>query len=162
MHETVLVGESQRAGDLDRDLERLAHLQPTSSHDELLEILALDVLEDDVLASGLLAAVDDRDDVRMLQLCDQTGFPFESFDEVVVLVVLLVEDLQGDVALEERVVGPVDARHPAVADQFLQLVSLRDPLPDHAGKLPAVRVPYAWERARRSLRPSQRPPHQMT
>ena len=58
--------------------------------------------------------------------------------------------------------GTVDARHSAVADQFLQLVSLRDPLPDHAGKLPAVRVPYAWERARRSLRPSQRPPHQMT
>ena len=43
----------------------------------------------------------------------------ESLDEVLVLVVLVVQDLQGDVAFEQRVMGLVDARHPAVPDDFL-------------------------------------------
>ena len=162
MHQTVLVGESQRAGDLDRDLERLADSQVALAHDELFEVLALDVFEDDVLASILLAAVDDGDDVRVLQLCDGAGLSLEPLDEVLVLVVLLVENLERDVALEERVVGPVDARHPAVTDYLLQLVSFRDGLPDHGGKLPALPASHAYERARRSRTPSQRPPHQMT
>ena len=101
MHEAVLVGEPQRAGDLDRDLERLTDVQPALPHDELLEVLTLDVLEDDVLASVLLSPVDDRDDVRMLQLRDGAGLPLEPLDEVFVPVVLLVQDLEGDVALEE-------------------------------------------------------------
>ena len=79
----------------------------------------------------------------MLELCDRAGFPLEPLDKVLVLVVLLVQDLQGDIALEQGVMGSVHPGHPAVTDQFLQLVSLRDGLPDHAGKLPALRAPHA-------------------
>ena len=66
MDEPLLVREREAAGDLDRDLERLADVEPPFADDVLLQILALDVLEDDELASVFLAAVDDRDDIGVL------------------------------------------------------------------------------------------------
>ena len=137
--EPVLVGEREPAGDLDGDLERLAHLEAALADDELLQVLAVDVLEDDVLAAVLLAPVDHRDDVRVLELRDGARLALEALDEVVVVVVLLVQDLQRDVALEQGVVGLVDAGHAAVADDLLQLVSSCDRLPDHGRKLPPSR-----------------------
>src|SRR3954465_7884353 len=56
--EAVLVGERERAGDVDGDLERLAPLEPSFADDELLEILPVDVLEDDVLTASFLTPVD--------------------------------------------------------------------------------------------------------
>ena len=82
------------------------------------EVLAVDELEDDVLPAALLAPVDHRHDARVLELRHGAGFALEALDEVVVFVVLLVQDLQRHVALEERVVSPVDAGHAAVADDF--------------------------------------------
>src|SRR5204863_8055048 len=66
-----------------------------------------------------------------LELRAGAWFPLEPFDEVSVARVLLVEDLQRDVALEQRVVRPVDARHPARPDELLELVAVRNPLADH-------------------------------
>ena len=134
----MLVGEREPAGYLVRDFERVAQVQPAFANDELLQVLAVDELEDDVLPAVLLATIDHRHDVRMLELRDGTRLVLEPLDEVLVLVVLLVENLQGDVALEQRVMGLVDGRHPALSDDLLQLVSICDRLPDyHARKLPA-------------------------
>ena len=157
----VVVGESQGACNLGRHLERIGDVEPAPSHDELLEVLAVDVLEDDVLPAFLLAAVDHGHDIRMLELGDRARLPLEALDEVVVLVVLLVEELQRDVALEERVMGPVHAGHAAVPDDFFQLVASRNRLPDHARTLPGAHETQAWDqslRARRSRRPTQSPP----
>ena len=162
--EAVLVCERERTGDVDCDLERLAHLETSFADDELLEVLAVDVLEDDVLAAFFLTPVDHRDDARVLELRHGAGFALEALDEVVVFVVLLVQDLQRHVALEERVVSPVDAGHAAVADDLLQLVSSCDRLSDHGRKLPTLHGRQAWDqlaRARRSRRPTHRPPHQI-
>jgi hypothetical protein len=61
----------------------------------------------------------------------------EPLDVVVVLRVVLVEDLQRHVALEQRVVRAVDARHAAGADDVLQLVPVRDQLAHrHHGTVP--------------------------
>ena len=58
---------------------------------------------------------------------------------VVVARIVLVEDLDRDVALEQPVVRPVDARHAARADELLELVPVRDHLADHHGGIvPAV------------------------
>ncbi len=56
---------------------------------------------------------------KTLELCDGARLPLEPLHEVLVLVVLLVQDFQGDVAFEQGVMGPVDARHAAVPDDFL-------------------------------------------
>ena len=158
------MGERERTGDVDGDLERLAHLETSFAHDELLEVLAVDVLEDDVLAASFLTPVDHRDDARVLELRHGAGFALEALDEVVVFVVLLVQDLQRHVALEERVVSPVDAGHAAVADDLLQLVSSCDRFSDHGRKLPTLRGRQAWDqlvRAWRTRTPTHRPPHQI-
>ena len=85
----------------------------------------------------VLAAVDHSHDVRVGELGDRARFPLEALDEVVVGHVLVVEDLQRDVALEQRVVRPVHARHAARSDELLELVPLIDRLADHGRKLPA-------------------------
>ncbi len=162
--EAVLVGERERTGDVDCNLECFAHFETSFADDELLEVLAVDVLEDDVLAALFLTPVDHRHDARVLELRHGASFALEALDEVVVFVVLLVQDLQRHVALEERVVSPVDAGHAAVADDLLQLVSSCDRLSDHGRKLPTLHGRQAWDqlvRVRRSRRPTHRPPHQI-
>ena len=59
------------ARDLERELDRSRTSSGPSALDQLLQVLALDVLEDDELAPVLLAAVDDRDDVRMRSLATE-------------------------------------------------------------------------------------------
>jgi hypothetical protein len=63
--EPVLVREAERSGDLQDELDRLALGQRPLALEQRLQVLPVDILEDDELASVLLAAVDDRHDVRV-------------------------------------------------------------------------------------------------
>ena len=58
VHEPVRVRERERGGDLDAELERALDRQRPLAVDELLEVVAVDVLEDDELPALVLAAVD--------------------------------------------------------------------------------------------------------
>ena len=133
VHEPALVREVQRAGDLQPVAERLVDRQ-RAVREEALEVLALDVLEDDVLAAVFLAAVDDRDDVGMGQLRDRARLAPEALDVVLVGAVLLVQDLDGDGALEQPVVRTEDVGHASRAHELVQLVTARDQLTDHGAK----------------------------
>ena len=57
----------------------------------------------------------------------------EALDVVVVVRVVLVEDLQRDLAVEQTVVRAEDARHPSCADELLELVPVGENLPNHRG-----------------------------
>ena len=74
----------------------------------------------------------------MLQLGYRAGLALEPLDEGVVRAVLVVEDLEGNVPLEQGVTGLVDARHAAVADELLHLVPSGDLLPHHERKATQV------------------------
>jgi len=91
--EPGVVGERERATDHDPELERSTDRQPPLLLDELLQVLALDVLEDDELPAVSLAAVDDRDDVRMRELRRRPRLAPEALDVVVLGRVLLVQQL---------------------------------------------------------------------
>jgi hypothetical protein len=65
VHEPVLVRERQRPRDLETELERPPNRERPTAFDDLLQRLTVDELEDDELPPVLLAAVDDRDDVRV-------------------------------------------------------------------------------------------------
>ena len=67
-------------------------------------------------------AVDHRDDVRVRERGDRARLAAEALDVVGVGEILLVEDLQRDLAVEQAVVRPEDARHAAGADELLELV----------------------------------------
>ena len=129
--EPVLVREGEAAGDLERDLERAPDRQPPLLVQDLLERPPLDQLEDDELPALVLAAVDDGDDVRMRQLRHCARLAAEALDVLVVVRVVLVQDLERDLPLEQRVVRPEDARHATCADELLELVAPGDDLPHH-------------------------------
>ena len=64
----------------------------------------------------------------MGELRDRARLAEEALDVLLVLAVVVVEDLQGDVAFEKRVERAVHARHTAAADDLLELVPVRDEL----------------------------------
>ena len=105
VHEPVLVRERERARDLDPELERPSRPAPALALDQALQVLAVDVLEDDVLAAFVLAAVDHRDDVRVRERGHRPRLAPKPLDVVGVVGVLLVQDLERDVPVEQAVVG---------------------------------------------------------
>src|SRR5204863_7032301 len=109
----------------DRQLDRLADRQRAARLDDLLERAPVDVLEDDELTAVRLAAVDHGDDVGVGELGDRPRLPAEALDRVAVFGVVRMQDLQRDVALEQAVARPEDARHSAAADELLELVAVR-------------------------------------
>ena len=64
------------------ELERAPDAQPLPFPDHLLEALALDVLEDDVGAPVDLAAIDHRDEVRVVELGDRARLAPEALDDI--------------------------------------------------------------------------------
>jgi len=61
---------------------------------------------------------------RVRERRDSARLAPKALDVLLVVGVLLVEDLQGDLALEQPVVGPVDARHAAGPHELLELVAV--------------------------------------
>ena len=84
--------------------------------DDLLERAALQVLHGDVGAAVGLAAVVDRDDVRVVEARRGLRLAPEALDELAVLGVALGHDLERDLAAEARVLGEVHRRHAADAE----------------------------------------------
>ena len=131
--EAVRMRERERVGARGRELERATHRQRPGPADELLQVLAGDVLEDDVLAAGVLATVDHGDDVRVRQLRDRPRLAPEPLDGLVVAGVVRVQQLERHVAVEQAVACPVDGRHSTAADELLQLVAVGDHRVDRHG-----------------------------
>ncbi len=125
------MGEGESVGDRERELDCPTRGKGPGPFDELLEILAVDVLEDDELLATVLAAVDHGDDVRVGQLRDGAGFVPEPLDVLLVVGVVGVQHLERDVSLEELVAGPIHGRHPTCPHELLELVAPGDHLTGH-------------------------------
>ena len=110
------VREAQRAQDLAGDLDRGRDRQRPFADDPVLEAPALEVLHRDVVGALGLAAVVDRDDVRVRQAGGVLGLTPEALDERLVARVAVVQDLDRDAAAQLFVFGEVHVRHPAGAE----------------------------------------------
>jgi hypothetical protein len=64
-----------------------------------------------------MAEVEDRQDVRVLELGDRFGLAAEAPDEVLVAGPLARQDLDGDQAIEATLVGQIDDRHTALPEE---------------------------------------------
>ena len=113
-----------RVVDRDRDRGRPA------GDEELLEGAALQVLHRDVVRALRLAAVVDRDDVRVGETGRVLRLAAEALDELLVLRVPVVEHLDRDAATELLVLGEVDVGHPAGAELADDLVAAVEDLVD--------------------------------
>src|SRR5439155_21589927 len=82
---------------------------------ELLQASPVEVLHRDVVGAFGLAAVVDRDDVRVREAGGVLRLAAEALDELLVVRVPVVQDLDRDPPAELLVLGEVDVGHPARA-----------------------------------------------
>ena len=114
--DAVAVRVAERGEDLARVRDRDGHRAEAARADELLERSPLDVLHDDVVGAVELAAVEDRDDVRVGEAGGVRRLSTEALDELLVVRVPAVQHLDGDPAAQLLVLGEVDVGHAAAAE----------------------------------------------
>ena len=117
-----LVGRLEPFGDLTAGLECLLNGEGPSIQPRL-ERFPLRKLEDEEAPSlGFLKTVD-RGDIGMVQDGQELGLPLEPGHSLLVLGKGSRKDLDGDVATEVLVNGPIDLAHPACADVFENFIA---------------------------------------
>ena len=109
--EAVPVREGERGQDLARVADRDLTGGVPEADEQLLERSPVQVLHRDVVGALGLAAVVDRDDVRVRERGGVLRFAAEALDELLVGGVAVVEDLDRDAAPELLVLGQVDVGH---------------------------------------------------
>ena len=138
MDDLPLVRGAKRTRDLDRVGDRLGDLEWPLAADQLLQRFALDVLEHDVrradtglvgVLGGLLAGVDDGDDVRMIESRDGARLATEALELVGLGSNLAVHQLDRDGPFEHRVECAVDGRHAAAPDLRIEPVAPAEQCP---------------------------------
>ena len=123
MHEPLLVGVMQRLRHRRHQFDGFVQRQPG-----LLEpggeVGAIDVLRDDV-AGAVFGATDieDRNDVRMIEVGDGTGFGQVGIGGFGVIHQLAVRQLNGDEPLQLIVVGQIDEAEAALTEDLLYAVA---------------------------------------
>ncbi len=108
-------------GDLDGVVERLGEREP-APFQPLLERLALDVLDDQVVNVVLHADVVERADVRMVQARDDARFTLEPLPAVRIVRQMFRQCLDRDRAVQARIDSAIHLAHAACADERLQIV----------------------------------------
>src|SRR5205085_3298095 len=129
--------------DLDDVGHGLRHRQPANPADSLLQRLALDVLEDDVGRALVLTGVDHRHQVWVVQARRRPRLAAEALELVRIARDVTMHQLDGDPALQRRVVRAVDGRHATGSDPLLQPVAPAYQRADHVHLFSADRWLYA-------------------
>ena len=104
--------------------------QRTALPQRAREVAAGDQLHHDVGPHGVLAVVEDRDHVGVVQLRGGLRLALEPGEEADVAAVLAAQHLDGHVAAELGVAGAVDGGHAALADQLREVVAATQDVPD--------------------------------
>src|SRR6185295_2631406 len=128
-----------------------------AAHDAVGQRLARQVLHREVrLAVGGLAEVEDLDDVLVPDEVDGARLVEEAGHDVGVARERDVQQLDGDAAADDRVLGEVDDPHPPLADLLDNLV-VAYRLADQAHVIPLVQHPLGLD-LRTGLRTRTPPP----
>src|SRR5439155_10683735 len=123
MDDAVPVREAQRREDLARVPDRDVDGRGAAADDQLLERAAVEELHRDVVGVLGLAAVVDRDDVRVVERGGVLRLAAEALDELVIVRVAAVEDLDGNAAAELLVLGEGHVGHSAGPELALDPVA---------------------------------------
>lgn len=133
MDDVVLVGRAERVRELDPEVHHLVLGQ------RILPYLRVErrprhQLHDEVVGALVLPDVVDGADAGMIELRAGEGLLAEPAAGGRVGQRAGVEQLDGDVALEAGIVGPVDHTHPACPDLFDKLIGPEPFLPSDPGQ----------------------------
>ena len=110
MDQSLPVRLVERIGKRDGDRQELAHRQ-RAAQQPLGERLALEQLHDQEVNAVLGADVVERADVRVLEARDRSGFSRQPLAPLGVLVEVLGQHLDRDLAVESGIAGAVDLAH---------------------------------------------------
>ena len=124
VNDPVAVGERERAQDLARIVDRDRDRCRAVADEQLLERAPVEVLHRDVVGALGATAIEDRDDVRVVQPRGALRLAPEPLDELLIRRVSVVEQLQRDAAPELLILGEVHVGHPARAELALDHVAL--------------------------------------
>jgi len=119
----VAVRERERTEDLPRVVDCDRDRRRSVADEQLLERAPVQVLHCDVVGALCAAAVEDRDDVRVVETGCALRLAPEALHELLVGCVSLVEQLQRDAAPELLVLCQVDVGHPARAELALDHIA---------------------------------------
>ena len=112
----------QGVADLQHDIQRFGDLQPSPCFDEQGQRLPGQQLHGDIPAVVDFSALDDMDDVRVIEPLGDQRFVLEAFFLVLVVEIFLFQDLEGhDALLVEQVLSLVDRGHAARTDGLQDL-----------------------------------------
>ena len=122
MDDALAVRAVERAGDL-RSRRRRAWSSGNGAPGEPIgERLALEQLHHQVVDAILVADVEQRADVRVVQARDGARFALEALAAPWITATSGGQDLDGDDAIQPRVARPIDLAHSARAENGLNLV----------------------------------------
>ena len=116
MHDALLMGVVQAPAHLEHHGQLFLEGQGRTLRDESPQLFALQQLHDDEEAAIVLAHVVDGDDVGMVQLRARLGLAEEAGAQLVGDLDLGRDDLEGDLTIEDGVVGLEDHAHAPAAD----------------------------------------------
>jgi hypothetical protein len=91
--------------------------------EQRLQVVAVDETHRDVQHAVGLARLVDRDHVRVVERGCELGLAQEPLPEPLVLGELRRQELEGDIALQARVMGAVDDAHATASDERLDPVA---------------------------------------
>jgi len=111
----------ERLGDLQRVTHRFGKRQRTAAGNEVADVDAFDVLENDVVHAAVFAHVIDARDVLVIEPGGRLGFVLEAAARLFVAGLLVGEHLHGHDPVEHRVHGAKHRTHAAAADERFQL-----------------------------------------
>src|SRR2546428_520100 len=114
--DAVAVREPNRSEDLARVVDREVDRRGAARDDQLLQRAPVEVLHRDVVGALRLAAVVDRNDVRVREAGRVLRLAAEALDELIVAGMAVVEDLDRDAPAEHLVLSEVNVRHTARAE----------------------------------------------
>jgi hypothetical protein len=123
MHQTLLVGVVQRLGHRRHQLDRFVDRQP-GLLEPRGEVGAVDVLRDDVAGAACGAAdIEDRNNLRVIEVGDGAGFGQVGFGGFGAIHQLAMRHVDGDKPLQLVIVGEIDEAEATVTEDFFNAVA---------------------------------------
>src|SRR5262249_15701239 len=122
VHHALLAGVVQGPGGLAGDLPGLLGVELALAADVLVRVYAVHQLHGQVVGAAGFAALVQGDDVVVAELLDAARLADEPLDHGLLAGQLGGEHLEGDLAVQLGVAGPVDGPHAAGGDVRQHLV----------------------------------------
>ncbi len=119
VHQPGAMGIAHARACLDHERDALFDGESTALADELFQVLAGDLLHDDVDQIVGDAKIMHGDDVGMRKIRCRPRLEQELFLKVIVRGIFLAQDFDGDGTVEHDIARKVDVRHAACAKRLL-------------------------------------------